>query len=326
VQRRDEDRRQAIKTFEEISLRLDRRLYRMRRLYWAARDTAAGRGDAEDLALSRAEHREVLAEWNDNLNRITALTETYFGTPVRAVLEYQVHEDFASVGRGLEEIVKMIAASGGERTEIPRFAYRLTGLSQRAYKLNIWMLRLLKEDRIGRYAPQEAAAAATMPASHPQLAIGDQGTAVRTLQRSLLRAGQAVDIDGIFRNNTWLAVRSLQRSAGLDADGIVGPDTWAAIPAAPMPLLRPGSKGETVAALQHVLARHAPGRWHITPAAVTGVFDHSTSEAVQAFQRWNAIAADGLIGQQTWAAAIDSTAISLEAAVARERPAGYGTP
>ena len=37
VQRRDEERQHALKTFEEISLLLDRRLYRMRRLYWAAR-------------------------------------------------------------------------------------------------------------------------------------------------------------------------------------------------------------------------------------------------------------------------------------------------
>src|SRR6185437_4869421 len=40
VQRRDEERQQTLKTFEEISLLLDRRLYRMRRLYWAARRKA----------------------------------------------------------------------------------------------------------------------------------------------------------------------------------------------------------------------------------------------------------------------------------------------
>ena len=251
-----------------------------------------------------------------------ALTETYFGMPVRAALEDQVHEDFAAAGRGLDEIVKMVAASGGQQTDIPLFAYRLTALSQRAYGLNIWMLRLLKEDKIGRSAPQEAAVAAATPGRHPQLAIGDQGTAVRTLQRALVRAGQTVDIDGIFRQKTWLAVRALQRAAGLDADGIVGPDTWAALPAAPMPLLRPGSKGETVAALQRALTRHASGRWNITPRAVTGIFDHTTSEAVQAFQRWNGIASDGLVGHQTWTAVVDNTGTSLEAAVARERPTG----
>ena len=50
VQRRDEDHQRALKTFEEVSQLLDRRLYRMRRLYWAAREIAAGPGDLERLA------------------------------------------------------------------------------------------------------------------------------------------------------------------------------------------------------------------------------------------------------------------------------------
>ena len=47
VQRRDEEHQRALKTFEEVSQLLDRRLYRMRRLYWAAREMAAGTGDLE---------------------------------------------------------------------------------------------------------------------------------------------------------------------------------------------------------------------------------------------------------------------------------------
>jgi hypothetical protein len=83
VQRRDEERQQALKTFEEVSLRLDRRLYRMRRLYWAARRKAQGAGDEAGVTSAQNDYREVLAEWNDNLNRTLALVETYFGNPTR---------------------------------------------------------------------------------------------------------------------------------------------------------------------------------------------------------------------------------------------------
>src|SRR5215470_10034175 len=66
VGRRDEERLQALKTFEEVSSLLDRRLYRMRRLYWAARRKAQGSGDAAEIASARADYREVVTGWNDS--------------------------------------------------------------------------------------------------------------------------------------------------------------------------------------------------------------------------------------------------------------------
>ena len=87
VQRRDQERQQALRTFEEVSRLLDRRLYRMRRLYWAARSRALGTGDAAELAAAQAGYREVLFEWNDNLNRTLALVHTYFGGEVRKSAE-----------------------------------------------------------------------------------------------------------------------------------------------------------------------------------------------------------------------------------------------
>jgi murein L,D-transpeptidase YcbB/YkuD len=48
------------------------------------------------------------------------------------------------------------------------------------------------------------------------------------------------------------------------------------------------------------------------------VFDASTSAAVQAFQRWIGVAADGLVGDQTWAAPVGDTSTSLEASVGLE--------
>ncbi len=322
VQRRDEERQQALKTFEEVSLLLDRRLYRMRRLYWAVRDRAAGAADEQELASARAGYREVLADWNDNLNRTLALVETYFGRQIREILADQIYEGFAALGRGLEEIVRMVSAGRGEHVEVPRFGYRVTRLSNRVYALNVRMLRLLEDDSIGRSAPRGPAAAAANPAGNPVLEIGDRGGAVRRLQRALRRGGQEVGVDGYFRQETWQAVRSVQRAHGLSVDGIVGADTWAALPSgAPMPLLRPGSKGEVVAGLQRVLAQQVQDRGKVSPETVTGMFDASTSVAVQAFQRHCGIPADGLVGDQTWAAAVGDSG-SLEVAVGLEHVAG----
>ena len=147
VQRRDQERQQALRTFEEVSRLLDRRLYRMRRLYWAARSRALGTGDAAGLAAAQAVYREVLFEWNDNLNRTLALVHTYFGGQVREQLEEEVYEGFATLGRGLEEIVRMVSAAGGERIEVPAFGYLVTRLSHRVYQLNVHMLGLLETDR-----------------------------------------------------------------------------------------------------------------------------------------------------------------------------------
>jgi len=314
VQRRDEERQQALRTFEEISLLLDRRLYRMRRLYWAARRKAQGTGDETELTSARDDYREILTEWNDNLNRTLALVETYFGSQTRTMLEDEVYDEFVVTGRGLEEIVKMARAADGEHIAVPRFGYRVTRLSHRVYELNVRMLRLLEDESIGRSAPRVSPAAVSQPPGNPRLEIGDQGRDVRRLQRALRRAGQDVDIDGLFRQKTWGAVCSLQRSCGLTVDGIAGPGTWAELPsAAPMPILRSGSRGDAVVQLQRVLADQAQGRWESSPQAATGTFDASTSAAVKAFQQWNSIASDGIVGDQTWAAAAGE--FSLEVAV-----------
>jgi peptidoglycan hydrolase-like protein with peptidoglycan-binding domain len=80
-----------------------------------------------------------------------------------------------------------------------------------------------------------------------------------------------------------------------------------------MPILRAGACSDAVAQLQHVLTAQAQGRWEPSPQSVTGRFDASTSAAVKAFQRWNGIASDGIVGDQTWAATAGES--SLEVAV-----------
>lgn len=58
---------------------------------------------------------------------------------------------------------------------------------------------------------------------------GSTGTEVSQLQKILVEKGFSVKPDGVFGDNTHLAVCQFQKSANLTADGIVGQVTWNAL-------------------------------------------------------------------------------------------------
>lgn len=71
----------------------------------------------------------------------------------------------------------------------------------------------------------------TTPVTYrPTLRIGDTGSCVKVLQRSLVAKGYTVGVwgaDGVFGNATYLAVRRFQSDyVGVSIDGIVGQQTW----------------------------------------------------------------------------------------------------
>lgn len=58
---------------------------------------------------------------------------------------------------------------------------------------------------------------------------GSKGDDVTTLQKALKNLGYGISIDGIFGNNTYLAVVQFQKDNNLAQDGIVGVNTWTVI-------------------------------------------------------------------------------------------------
>ncbi|HEY2892966.1 MAG TPA: peptidoglycan-binding domain-containing protein [Pirellulales bacterium] len=82
-----------------------------------------------------------------------------------------------------------------------------------------------------------------------------------------------------------------------------------------MPTLREGATGAVVRALQQVLANGASGQWNTSPGAIDGNFGPNTKAAVQAFQTWGGVAADGVVGDQTWAVSLHAASATLETAV-----------
>jgi peptidoglycan hydrolase-like protein with peptidoglycan-binding domain len=151
----------------------------------------------------------------------------------------------------------------------------------------------------------------------PTIAPGSTGTAVRRLQRALRRTPNlAIAVDGIFGPKTEAAVKDFQSGANLTPDGIVGPLTWNALPdGGPMPTLREGSTGDVVRGLQRILTNGAPGQWHTTPQGVDGIFGPNTRLSVVAFQQWAGVAADGIVGDQTWSVSLHAASATLESAV-----------
>jgi Putative peptidoglycan binding domain len=227
AQQRDQDREQAIKVFEEVSSLLDRRLYRMRQVFWAARRRARGGADADALPEALRQYREVVTTWNDNLNRHLALVHTYFGSGARQELEDEVFEEFSAIGRALEWFVQDVTAPEAADVDVPPLGRRLNWLGRQVYGFNVGALELLQANRVGRDAP----GATPRPENpKPLLQLGHQGHAVQRVQQALRDAGLFDDrIDGSFGRGTAAAVRQLQRSAGLEVDGVVGPATWGAL-------------------------------------------------------------------------------------------------
>jgi peptidoglycan hydrolase-like protein with peptidoglycan-binding domain len=151
----------------------------------------------------------------------------------------------------------------------------------------------------------------------PTISLGATGGAVRWLQRALRRTPNlGLVVDGNFGPVTETDVKEFQQGPGLAVDGVVGPLTWAALPnGAPMPTLSEGSTGAVVRSLQQVLSNGASGQWNTSPGAIDGSFGPNTKASVQAFQTWGGVAADGIVGDQTWAVSLHAASATLETAV-----------
>jgi peptidoglycan hydrolase-like protein with peptidoglycan-binding domain len=126
------------------------------------------------------------------------------------------------------------------------------------------------------------------------LKAGSQGAAVKTLQRAL----GGVAVDGAFGARTTAAVKAFQKSHHLGQTGVVDGAVWRALEARDYPLrayystvLRTGSRGSAVVALQKALKQTADG-----------AFGPKTEAAVKALQGRAKIARTGVVASLTWQA------------------------
>lgn len=122
---------------------------------------------------------------------------------------------------------------------------------------------------------------------------------VKTVQYLLSAHGISTGADGSFGSGTTASVKKFQSARGLTADGVVGAGTW---PKLTDTVLKNGAKGDAVKAAQTQLNRYGHG------LTVDGSFGGGTLNAVKAFQQAKGLAADGVIGANTWRALVAGVA------------------
>ena len=135
----------ATKVFEEISTLVDKRQYRMLQVDWKLRPS---RGDPqrETLDAAMSEYREVLGDWNSNLNRHLALVERYFGKDVRTTFE-SIQEESKSIGQQLESDFWDLVDHGSAAEASHQSS--LFALNDHIYQLNIVMISMIQTGEVG---------------------------------------------------------------------------------------------------------------------------------------------------------------------------------
>ncbi len=152
------------------------------------------------------------------------------------------------------------------------------------------------------------------------LRTGSSGAAVEQLQFWLNTISQyvssipSVTVDGVYGSGTATAARAFQRRYGLTVDDVVGQATWNAVynqffsiqsdngtpNAYPGTALREGDTGQNIRLIQFWLKIARTVYTSLNNPSVDGVFGSGTRRAVEAFQRYFALTADGVVGRATW--------------------------
>lgn len=173
---REQDLDRAGDTCASVMSLLDKRLYRMQRLLWAATAKPDGTIDAKDLEARRNEYVATLMDWNDRLNTNLSLVGSHFGDDAREDLE-RLYAAFKQVGHDVEEVV--LAAKKGEdtvklATEVERhFQGREPGsLNDDVYQFGLRLMGQLRDGKVGGEAP-----------NLPRQQAHERGGAIRTSPR-----------------------------------------------------------------------------------------------------------------------------------------------
>jgi len=224
--RRESERSAAATVFDDVSRGMDERLYRMRLVYWGLR-----RGDADRIAAAMDEYRATLVKWNDNLNRSLALVQRYFGPEVWSFLCTVVYEEFAIIGRHLEDWYRRRDdpdLGSAEKARLYVSGRRLQALGNDIFELNGFMIAMIQRGGVGLYL-----GAWTDGEPRPwsrDLALGSKSTQAADWQRKLLRMGYGpLEVDAWFGPATHAATAALQEASGLEPDGVVDEQTRSAM-------------------------------------------------------------------------------------------------
>jgi hypothetical protein len=143
--------RRAEAVCHAVSGLLDKRRYRMLRLFHALRGRGQEAVSADGLAARLGDYDQVLYEWNDTLNVNLAMVAASFGRVAWRELG-QIYETYRAVGGELEDAYRQ-AAAGSPPTNLADLGRRLEGLDEIAYSFSLLMMAQLRNGTVGRRAP-----------------------------------------------------------------------------------------------------------------------------------------------------------------------------
>lgn len=147
VQTQDQERERAVLVFEEVSRLLDRRLYRLRLLYWSLAADTAVRSERSEARME--DYRQVLYEWNDSINRNLALIQQYFGIASRERLDYGIGAAFVELGQAVEALWKRFDSAPVTASRERIDDAQLTELGSQIYHYNLDMIRAIQGGAVG---------------------------------------------------------------------------------------------------------------------------------------------------------------------------------
>jgi peptidoglycan hydrolase-like protein with peptidoglycan-binding domain len=147
-----------------------------------------------------------------------------------------------------------------------------------------------------------------------RLSVGSTGPVVSAVQQAV---GTAVD--GVYGATTALAVRTWQRAHGLAGSSVVTLPTWRALLKANAPVAQPPAgrtkgkagakaKASPLARYSHVVLRHGSSGPAVTALQrqlhvhADGLFGPHTEAAVNRFKRNHHMPADGVVRHPVWCA------------------------
>jgi hypothetical protein len=131
---------------------LDRRLYRMLRLYVLCRDDHQAGYENQGLEERLAEYDAVLHEWNDQLNSGLAVIGTYFGRTARDWLEDEIYAGFQTVGGDLEALYRLARDEADRSDEQESVRQGLDDLNDRVYRMGVFLTAQILQGAVGSSA------------------------------------------------------------------------------------------------------------------------------------------------------------------------------
>jgi hypothetical protein len=196
------ERTRSIEIFEEVSRLLDKRLYRLRLLYWSL-PAGNSRGVRSQLAEQRLDdYRQILFDWNDGINRNLALIQQYFGDEARFEFDHVMGIHFIQLGRMVEHYWNSDDAL--DPVEKSDFEGRLHLLGRLIYHYNISLLQTIRANSMTRKGRTRSGLPGR-PLSAPEMAI-EHLASINNFQRPEdIRAAFAQNVK---TSNSWANSRN----------------------------------------------------------------------------------------------------------------------